>query len=852
MTCFSSRGTGSIIDVTLASQAASKSIKNWKVLNIYSASDHNYISFTVDQKERSRSVPNTRKRWNIRRLNKQKFTVSLEEARLLCELESSWIGETQSVDDMVATATKIVSAACDVSMPKVVQNNGRNPKYWWNDKIKEARNECTRAWRRSVRSRGDEELKRLHVEAKKSLRKEIRQSKKNSWKDLLKDIDNDPWGLAYRIVRKRLRVRQDIPELNDPEFVERIIRDLFPEQIREKRDRPTDFVFDEEDLFTMDELREEVRSLKSNKAPGPDNIPNEVLKIVVDTCPDVLLNVFNACLRQGVFPRAWKVQNLVLLRKGDKPVNEPSSYRPLGLLDTMGKLLEALILRRMRKILERKYSDRQYGFRKGRSTVDAILAVLDVVREGKKKTGKRHGFCAVIALDIRNAFNSARWIDFMRSLIEKGVPEYLLRIVDDYLDERKVVYGNIEVDMTGGATQGSKMGPDLWDSSYDEFLEMPLPENSVIFGFADDSLLLCWSDDERILEMNVNTSLFLMKRWMDSKGLQLAIQKTEAILVTDRRVFRVPEIVLGTERIEWKKHLRYLGVELDTKLKFAPHILKATGKALQTAAQLGRLMPNMEGPSQWKRRILCSSAHSQMLYAAPIWADALAKNQTLRSKVLSVQRILAMRVTSAYRTIATSSVLVLAGTPPADLLALECRDRYAELKKYTAEERTPALKERTRKAVRKTLEEGWQERWDSETTGRWTHVLIPNISSWMNRGHGQVNFYLTQALSGHGCFRAYLKRFKRSSQSSCHFCESEMDDAEHTLFHCHKWREPRECLQQELGRRLRPSNMVCMMLESQEKWRCISDFIVRVMKEKELYFRRRQEETEDGDRVPNT
>ena len=842
MTCLSSRGTGSIIDVTLASEAVSRSIKNWKVLNVYSASDHNYISFTIDQKERKESIPETRRRWNIWKLDKEEFTARLEEEKLLSELGSSWIGGPQSVDDMAATATKIISSACDASMPKVVQNNGHNAKYWWNDRIKEARAECTRAWRRSVRSRGDEELRRLHIEAKRRLRKEIRQSKRNSWKDLLKGIDNDPWGLAYKIVRKRLRVRQDIPELNDPVFVERIIRDLFPEQITQKRDRQMDYVFQEEYLFTMDELREEAKRLKNNKAPGPDNIPNEVLKIVVETCPDVLLNVFNDCLRQGVFPKAWKVQNLVLLRKGDKPLNESSSYRPLGLLDTMGKLLEALILRRMRRILERKYSDRQYGFRKGRSTVDAILAVLDVIRKGKAKTGKRHGFCAVIALDIRNAFNSARWINFMRSLVEKEVPEYLLRIVDDYLDDRKVVYGNIEIEMTGGATQGSKMGPDLWDSSYDEFLELPLPENAVIFGFADDSLLLCWSHDEHILEMNVNTSLFLMKRWMDSKGLQLAIQKTEAILVTDRRVFRMPEIILGTEKIQWKKHLRYLGVELDTKLKFGPHILEATGKAMQTAAQLGRLMPNMEGPSQWKRRILCSSAHSQMLYAAPVWAEALAKNQSLRRKVLSVQRILAMRVTSAYRTIATSSLMVLASTPPADLLALESRDRYMNLRNFTSEERTPALRDRTSKAVRRALEERWQERWDNETTGRWTHELIPNISSWINRGHGQVNFYLTQALSGHGCFRAYLKRFKKCRESSCLFCETNVDDAEHALFHCDKWQEPRERLQQELGQRLTPSNMVDMMLESTGKWTAISDFVVGIMKRRELEFRRRQEE----------
>ncbi|GBP14366.1 hypothetical protein EVAR_98823_1 [Eumeta japonica] len=46
--------------------------------------------------------------------------------------------------------------------------------------------------------------------------------------------------------------------------------------------------------------------------------------------------------------------------------------------------------------------------------------------------------------------------------------------------------------------------------------------------------------------------------------------------------------------------------------------------------------------------------------------------------------------------------------------------------------------------------------------GRWTHRLIPQIDFWLNRNHGEVNYYLTQMLSGHGCFRAYLHRFKQN------------------------------------------------------------------------------------------
>ena len=90
----------------------------------------------------------------------------------------------------------------------------------------------------------------------------------------------------------------------------------------------------------------------------------------------------------------------------------------------------------------------------------AIQAVLDVIRKEKANFGRRHEFFVVVALDIENAFNSARSIDFIMSLVQKEVPEYLVRSFDDYVNERIVLYGDTVTKMTEGATQRSKMRPD--------------------------------------------------------------------------------------------------------------------------------------------------------------------------------------------------------------------------------------------------------------------------------------------------------------------------------------------------------------------------------------------------------
>ena len=102
-----------------------------------------------------------------------------------------------------------------------------------------------------------------------------------------------------------------------------------------------------EELFILEELKRAGRRLKANTAPGIDGVPNGILKEVIEACPEILLEAFNSCHREGRFFVAWEKQRLVLLRKSNKPLEEVLSYRPICLLDTMGKLLEEMILQRL-------------------------------------------------------------------------------------------------------------------------------------------------------------------------------------------------------------------------------------------------------------------------------------------------------------------------------------------------------------------------------------------------------------------------------------------------------------------------------------------------------------------------
>lgn len=106
----------------------------------------------------------------------------------------------------------------------------------------------------------------------------------------------------------------------------------------------------------------------------------------------------------------WKRANFVLIHKGhDKPRDVPSSYRPISLLDGVGKVFERLLLNRLYTHIEAvgALSERQYGFRRSRSTMDAISDVLKVAKASGSGSVQYRDLCVLITLDVKNAFNSA-------------------------------------------------------------------------------------------------------------------------------------------------------------------------------------------------------------------------------------------------------------------------------------------------------------------------------------------------------------------------------------------------------------------------------------------------------------
>lgn len=527
---------------------------------------------------------------------------------------------------------------------------------------------------------------------------------------------------------------------------------------------------------------------------------------------------------------------MVLLPKEKKPHGDPSAQRPVCLLDTGGKVLERIVYGRLLEVAEEKgaLSDGQFGFRQGRSTIDAIKIVVDTASaaiEGERWLYGTKEYCAVVTLDVKNAFNTASWSQIKMALIRMDTPRYLRKIVSSYFTNRKLRYvtdeGLKHYNVSAGVPQGSVLGPLLWNIMYDGVLRLALPPGVKIVGFADDIAVVAVAKHTHEIEAAANEAIRRIKGWLENAGLELADHKTEAVLISSRKKLERLKIRVGDQMIESKDAIKYLGVMIDNRLNFRAHIEYARNKAAAVQGALSRILPNIGGPKYGRRILLSRVVSSILLYAAPVWAAALTTMEMRRS-LSTPYRLSALRVISGFRTISYEAAFVIAGMPPVDLIAEEMRRIY---NRRTANSREM---KRIKEEERATTMARWQARWNETTKGRWTHTLIPSIEPWVNRSRGDCNYQLTQFLSGHGGYRKYLHRFGHDDSPVCPACPGRAEDTEHAIFYCSRFTEARADIPS-------PTLIVEYMLQSEDGWQTINTVVATVQRDLRAAERARSE-----------
>ena len=188
--------------------------------------------------------------------------------------------------------------------------------------------------------------------------------------------------------------------------------------------------------LTIHEVKEAVFRAQPHKAPGLDDIPAIVWKELWPIIGRWVFLLFEASLRTGAIPQAWRQAKIIPLRKPDKPdYTIAKAYRPISLLPTLAKVLESVVAERLSYLAETHslLPKNQFGARKRHSTVQALSLlqekIYDAWRDGK--------VLSLVSFDVKGAYNGVDRNVLLGRLRCRQVPEVVVRWVESFCSNRQ-------------------------------------------------------------------------------------------------------------------------------------------------------------------------------------------------------------------------------------------------------------------------------------------------------------------------------------------------------------------------------------------------------------------------------
>lgn len=397
-------------------------------------------------------------------------------------------------------------------------------------------------------------------------------------------------------------------------------------------------------LTKPSEIKETIKHLKNNKAPGPDQIPNILLKQLPIKAIVYLTYIFNACIILSYFPNNWKEALITAVPKSDKDLTKPISYRPISLLNTISKIFEKILLNRIDKHIDEHniIPNSHFGFRQFHSATQQVFRLTQHIKTGfnnKMSTG-------MVLFDGEKAFDTVWHDGLIHKLLKLNFPIYLVKLIQSFLTNRKF---KVKVNCSfselktilAGVPQGSRLSPKLYSVFLSDFPEI---RDIITAFFADDLAILTTSTSRNIIQTKLQTAINKIHLYFTKWRLKINPDKSQSIFFTRRRkpIF-LPnrKLTINNIEIEWLSQVKYLGIILDKKLIFSHHVTNVIQK---TQKYIKILYPFINRKSKLftKTKIMLFKVvfQSLMLYGAPVWQHCKnihkKKLQTQQNKILKM------------------------------------------------------------------------------------------------------------------------------------------------------------------------------------------------------------------------
>lgn len=669
-------GTGreEVLDLTICSITLSPNILRWHVSAEPSLSDHRHICFDINFGK----IPTQRVR--IPKLtNWSKFNATLSET-------SSEFNEfMRSVTDLDEAANRFTEhvisayeASCTPKTKKV-----RNDVPWWNDELERMKKKV----RRLGNHRNNPVKRQKFKMALTKYNEAIARQKRKSFKSFCNEIDS--FSTAAKV--KKIIGKEHANEIgtlvgsdgnhtkDERETLELLMSTHFPgsrnvdthqssptsDQARAQKPQKGSWK-KARSLFSEKRIKYSVKSFKSFKSPGRDGIFPALIQRGLDTLMPHLRKLFIWSYVYGHVPKIWRGVKVIFIPKIGKNPEDPRSYRPINLTSFLLKIMEKIIDSHLRLeyLNSRPICDNQYAYQQGKSTTSALHHLV-----GSVEHSLEHKEIALVAfLDIEGAFDNASHSSIKRAAEEKGIDALSINWMMHMLTKRAVSseLGDISTTKltTKGCPQGGVLSPLMWCLVVDSLLHKLLTLGFEAIGYADDLIVIVRGKHGPTISGRMQLALNVISSWCRSEGLNINPHKSVLMPFTRRSILNLEPITLFGTTLELSYQTKYLGLTLDSKLNWAPHIKAVKEKAIRNLMICKSLLGRRWGlKPKMMRWLYLSVIRPSIAYASYVWWPK-TEQVTARSELTKIQRMACVAITGCTRSAPTVALEAMLNLPP--------------------------------------------------------------------------------------------------------------------------------------------------------------------------------------------